>query len=266
MRRREYLKDVMGGIASYPATSTVTAVAAATSLDGSAPGSPTIPDEYMQDPGFQNWLESIYRDELDDFSAERPNVLLDVIPVGNNYLEPGIAEFLEEEHRKNGINMLVGQREDHFPGDKFLEKYGWDAGEILGHGSYSGFVDKEVSSEMQEAAIQVIMAPGKPVDPEGFLEYEDTYNLGWTSMDRQRNSIVIASNTAFGRDTSREPAGYGENYLDGKLRVNLHEVGHLYGLSHEEGNTADVMHDPVYPDCNPSFSDGDWRRIRNVLD
>lgn len=259
MRRRTYLKELktLAGFTGFSAVAT----GSAASYDALSRRfrEPAVPEKYIKNGNLEQELDNIYRQDFPGFEEDRPNVLVDVLPVGDRQLQDSIAEHVEEEHDRYGINAVVRQRKDSFPENKFIERYGWEDNSILGYGGNPGFVDQEVSDFMQSIAVPVVMSPGKPDSPEGWIfnEGEGFQGNQWL-LGSYMESVAFADDDAFQDE-------YGSDYLEGKLRLVMHELGHVYGLEHSEKN-HDLMNPEVRLESDPSFRPEEWRRIRETLE
>lgn len=256
MERRDYLKTVGATFlltSLYPLNGAALSPVGGNVLFGHNVKSDYtgLPDRFHEDPGFGPELEQLYGDVSLDEDTE---VLIDVIPVGDRTLEDSIEKEIEEIHGRNGIKAEVYEREDSFPENDFQEKYGSDAGKILGsHGSYSGFVEDEVSEGMQEAAIQVVLAPGEEEDMEGWLKHDGNYRGGFALGSQ----VIMSSDKAFKQR-------YGSRYREGKKLALMHEIGHSYGLRHSD-DSSDVMYLDISLGSGPGYEDNDWEKVREKL-
>ncbi len=210
-----------------------------------------LPEEFYDNFSSEKELDRLYGDVSLD---EDTDVLVDVIPVGERSLNESIKEEVERVHERNGVNLDVYERQDSFPKEEFRRRYGTDAGKILGSSrGYDGFVENEVSEGMQEAAIQVILAPGKKGDMEGWLEYEGEYRGGFALGSQ----TVLGSKEAFKQK-------YGSDYREGMALALTHEIGHSYGLGHSE-DSDDLMHPDVNLGAGPGYEENEWEKIREQL-
>lgn len=212
----------------------------------------TVPISYQRDRKFHNFLKQLYGDDFSGFQQGQPNVLFDVIPVGDSVLQEGIAESIEKAHTEQDINAIVSQRQDSFSRYKFFEHYGYDADKILANESgSSGFVKNEVSQKMDEAAVQVILAPDDLGVADELLVSdkmdEDTYGAAI-------NSVVLVPDRIF-------KELYSGSFEEGKFKTLMHEIGHIYGLEHST-NSKDLMYEDITEDSRPYFTPKQWCRIK----
>lgn len=215
---------------------------------------------YMFDQSFHDRLDDLYIGGFPGFDEERPNVLIDVIEIGDHYLQQDVFESIEEVYdAAYDVNAVVGRREKSFPESSFLGGYGGDAARILGVGEYTGFVENRVSRELADAAIQVIMTPGEEEPRQGWLKYlpenaqEAIYRAGFTL-----DSVV-----ALGSDSALQEK-YGSEFLEGKKRLLLHEIYHSHGITHSE-DPSDIMYPDVEVDADLALEGEEARELRRIL-
>lgn len=245
MGRRQFLEASAMGLAATGGLNVLT---------GGSRGYTGVPSRYQQDQDFVGRLDDIYENGFSGFDQDRPNVLIDVIEVGNNYLQQEVIDQIESIHDEHDINAVVGRREEKYPVDSFREEYGGDVNRILGCNGYSSFMEKEdmVFPEIRDAAVQVVMSSGKPDDPVGWLEYEGLHKTGF-ALD----SVAMASDMAF-------EEGYSEEFIAGKTRVLIHEIGHSYGLEHSD-DPEDLMYSEVDLNSDQDFTEQEWNTIKRRL-
>lgn len=258
INRRNFLRGMAGAIA----------LSSQGSLGSS--GYNGIPLNYQYDTGFQEKLDDLYGKDRPEFDEDQPNVLLDVIEVGDNYIQGELIEEVESIHDENGVNAAIGVRQESYPEDVFAEKYGGNVSKILGAYGYSGFVKNEVSQEMRDSAIQLIMTPGiREGDNEGWLECpeKEMCRAGFA----ERSVVALGSDTAFEEkynwiEENKPDIDLEENYdfVDIKKLTLMHEKGHTYGLEHSD-DPSEVMHeDPAYY-AGPGYRPDEWDYIRRKL-
>lgn len=211
-----------------------------------------VPGSYRRDEEFKTRLGWMF-EGFAGFEPDHPNVLFDVISVGGHRIPEDVKEHLERTHEEHGIQGKIHRRSVDYPGERFLDRYGGDVGKILGtEDGYSGFVDDEVTEEMDEAAVQIILTPGAQQEREGWLQRDGEF-LGGVAYE----SVILVSVEAL-------RSHYDEQFKAGMYRTLLHEIGHVYGLEHAE-NPNSVMHEDVPIDSRLDLKPGQWKRIRERL-
>ena len=197
-------------------------------------------------------LDDLYMGGFPGFDQNRPNMLVDVIEVGNNYLQKDVIELVESVYDDNGINAIIERREQDYPEEEFHKKYGGNAAKILGTDGYSGFIRDQVSSPMIDSAVQTIVSPGKADNPEGWLHYEQEYRTGFAT-----DSIALGSDNAFEQ-------GYPDDFTRGKAIVLMHELGHVQSLEHNN-DPSNVMYENVDLDADLEYSNDQWEKIKKAI-
>ncbi len=238
-----------------------------------------VPDYLKDNSRFEAELEDLYIEDFEGFDPDRPNVLVDVIPVGDHQLEEEVARAIEEVHNEapvgdEGINAFVGRRKPEYayPEDEFVNEYGGDAAMIHGvKEGYDDFFEREVPAELRVAAIQVLRTPGVQSSsydlPEGALEF--TEDLDWEEeyCDNDHGCVYMA--IASGTNIVMAPEEgfkhfYGDEYIEGTKRVALHDIGHAFDLEHSD-NPQDVMYaeEGVQADSDLSFTPEEWKVVED---
>ncbi|OAQ51726.1 hypothetical protein HTG_16850 [Natrinema mahii] len=218
----------------------------------------TVPESYLNDDDFVNWLDRIYREGFSGFDDSMPNILVDVIIVENNRgnnssIPDDVVDKVEEKHITKGINAMVQVRDGIYPFDDFTLNY-----MEMGPDNISPHVDKfvksEIREEMNEAAIQVVILPtyGQIIQ---FPEEDDEW-VGYNSSET--NSIGISSTPAIKKD-------YQEDFEGALLRTFLHELGHAYGLDHSQDKKS-IMYKKIHMGSRSDFSGEEWRKIWERID
>lgn len=224
-------------------------------LKAGVAGATSIPVGYklLEKPRVsEEQLDEMYVAGFSGFDKNRPNVILDVLEVGDNYLQEEVIDTVESIYDDNGINMIIGRREQKYPEEDFIKRYGGNAAKILGTGDYKGFVREQISSPMLSSAIQTVVSPGKVDNPEGWLEYEEMYRTGFAT-----DSIALGSDTAFEQ-------GYPDDVIRGKTTVLMHEIGHVCGLEHTD-DPSNVMYEYVDLNADLEYSDEQWDKIKKSI-
>lgn len=205
---------------------------------------------------FEEKLDDMYKGGFPGFEEDRPNALIDVIEIGDNYLQQEVIDMIEAVYDENGVNAIVKRRKQEYPEKKFYKHYGGDAAKILGTDGYNGFIEDQVSLPMRSSAIQAVVSPGKADDPEGWLEYdlgpEKMYRTGFAT-----DSIALGSDNAF-------KEVYSDNFLRGKALVLMHEIGHSYGLEHID-DQSNVMYENVDLNADLEYTSEQWKKIRRSI-
>lgn len=194
-------------------------------------------------------LDEIYIEGFPGFDQNRPNMVVDVLEVGDNHLQEEVINLVESVYDENGINAIIGRREQEYPEDEFRRNYGGDAAKILGTDGYKGFIREQVSPSMFNSAIQTVISPGKADNPEGWLHYEEKYRTGFAT-----DSIALGSDTAFEQ-------GYPDDFTKGKALVLIHEIGHAYGLEHTH-EPSNVMYENVDLNADLEYSENQWDKLK----
>jgi len=201
----------------------------------------------------EDQLDELYIGGFPGLDQDRPNLIVDTIEIGDNYLQQEVIDIVENIYDKNGINAVIGRRKQDYSEENFQKYYGGDVAKILGSSDYTGFVENQVSSVMRKNAVQTtIITPGKPDNPEGWLHYKETYRTGFAN-----DSVALGSDKAFEH-------GYPEDPIRGKSLVLMHELGHAYGLEHNH-DPSNVMYENVDLNADLEYSEDQWEHIKNVI-
>lgn len=207
----------------------------------------------LEDPQVsEEKLDEMYAGGFPGFDQDRPNMLVDVLEVGDNYLQEEVIDIVESVYDDNGINAIIGRREQDYPEEEFQQSYGGDAAKILGADGYSGFIRDQVSSPMINSAVQTVVSPGKADNPEGWLHYEEKYRTGFAT-----DSIALGSDKAFEQ-------GYPDDVVKGKAIVLMHELGHAQGLEHTD-DSSNVMYENVDLNADLEYSEDQWDKIKRSI-
>lgn len=195
-------------------------------------------------------IAAVFGDQFEGIEPGRRDLLLDVRYVGETEVASGSKRTIERSFRREGIYAQWLDYPTRYDEATFERRYGSNARAVLWGGN--SFYHREVEQFLRDAAVQVIVVPGRDRP-----EYEGLIYSPWTAAlggghDGHVNGFSVGNRAIVAeREAPAE-----------EQRLLLHEIAHLALCHADDPENDGVMGTGERID----LTDREWARLRRELD
>ena len=209
-----------------------------------------LPDDDEGADRLESRIADVFGGQFEGLEPGRRDLLIDARYVAGTSVSTETKRTIERLFRREGIYAQWLDHPTRYDGERFERRYGSNARAVLWGGN--SFYDEEVERFLRNAAVQLVVVPGRDhPDYEGLIYSPFTAALGG-GKDGHVNGFSVGN-----RAIVAERASPGE-----EQRLVLHELAHLALCHDDDPANRGVMGTGEDVDLTPR----EWGKLRRNLD